>query len=206
MASNGMLTTDFTTKIEVKNLQSGIADLMPYIEHFKKRVLAGAGSSSVSIGESDTGTRSSTESIDNALADQCAYVSSIIASMVNNSIIPDILTKKGYKLENIFDDSGELLVKMEFLDVDVSKMISRENHILSMYQGNAITQKEMRKLTMRPPISDQEEEDTYLYHVQIPLRLVGGEDAADSSAASTKSKDQPSNQYGSKNSPGSNKK
>ena len=206
MAANGMVTTDYNTSVDVISLQKAVADLMPYIDHFKKRVLSGASSSSSSIGESDSGTRSSTESIDNALADHCSYTSSIVANMVNTSIIPDILIANGYTEDQIYGKDGEFLVRMEFLDVDTNKMISHENHVLSLYQGNSITSKEMRHLMLRPPMSDSDKKDTYLNNVQIPLRVVGSKgNEGDAAAAATKSKDQPSNQHGNKLSPGSTK-
>ena len=208
MAPNGMLTTDHRVEINAVNLQRGIANLMPYIEHFKIRVLVGSGSSPISVGEANTANRNTAESIDDALADHCTYLSEIINNIFNNNLIPDILLTNGVDESEIYDSNGELTVKMEFSEMRLEKQIARENSIINKWNNSLITLAEARRALQELPLTKTQEKELHVNKVQIPLKKAGPAAIGQSSsgaANSTKAKTQPSNQYGVKAGPGSRK-
>jgi len=213
MAPNGMITTDHRTNIDVVNLQKGVTNLIPYLEHFKYRVLIGSGSSPISVGEGDTANRNTAESIDDALADHCTYLATAICNPINYNLIPDLLVKADTPLQetDLFDSYGELKIRLEFNEMRLEKQIARHNDVINLWQGNLITHHEARRILKMPPLTDSDEDELFVNMVQIPLKEAGVSDAegaadsASSTSRKTKSQNQPANQHGTKAGPGSRK-
>lgn len=204
MASNGFITTNSRVKGTAINLQNAVPDILPAIEYFKGRVLSGSGSSSISVGETDTTNRNTAESIDEGLADRCAAVSSVIASAWNDFIIPDVLLSMGYVPDRVYTQQGESAIKLVFNEVRIEKTIALGNHALALYHGNAITRAELRSGLRYPAMKPGDEDDTYLNRVQLPLKA-GGADDGGSTGAVNPTTTTPQNQYGTKASPGTRK-
>lgn len=210
MAPNGMITTAYWVNIDVLNIQKGVANLVPYLEYFKNRVLIGSGTSSVSVGEGDTANRATSESIDDALADRCRYLAGVISGVFNNNIIPDILLEEGVPKEELFDKQGQLQVKLEFNETSLEKQIALINNVINLYQANLLTLPEARKRLKEVPLAENEEKLLYVYKIQIPLALAGkadpgGESGSSSAGSKAKAANQPQNQHGTKAGPGSRK-
>ena len=211
VASNGMVTTDHRVKIEIKNLQQGAIDLIPYVEYFKNRVLIGSGSSPVSVGEGDSANRNTAESLDNALADRCTYLAGVVSDTFNYNILPDMIVKSEspYEYKDLFNEDGDIKIYMEFNEPTLEKKISRENSVINLWEGNLITLPQARKILKFPPILDGERNDLFVNIVSIPVKEAGGSALGDgeSSSASgrTRSANQPQNQHGVKAGPGTRK-
>jgi len=200
MAPNGIIATDHRVVIESVRLQSGISNMIPYIEHFKDRIFIGSGTSGVIVGEGDTANRATSESHDNSLADRCSYMASIVENAITFQLICDILSNAG---KPTVDDEGDPIVTFEFNEMTLSRMIEKSNNAINLYQSNLITTSEARKVLKRRPLSKQDSEDTYLARVQIPLALVKSK--PEDFATFNPTLQQPVNQYGKKLSPGSRK-
>lgn len=208
MASNGMIATDHRVKIDIKNLLGSIGDLMPYIEHFKNRVLVGSGSSTISVGEGSTANRNTADSIDNALADHCTFMGSIICNAFSNNIIPDILNSYGVEGGELYDENGDPAVRLEFNEMKVEIQAAREQSTISQYQNNLISFPEARRLLKHAPLSPNDEHDLFVHRVSIPLaqaRIVSG-DQDSALIRKTATQLRPQNQHGTKAGPGSVKK
>jgi hypothetical protein len=205
MAPNGMVATDHRVSIVPVNLQTGVANLMPYIEHFKVRVLVGSGSSPISVGEGDSSNRSTAESIDDALSDHCTYLADVICNIFNQNIIPDVLLSKGMNESELYDNNGELKVQLEFNETRLEKQISRENAIINKWNSSLITLPEARKMLKHPPLTADQEKDLHINKIQIPLKMAGGGigDEGNGAANYTKTQLQPKNQHKVKAGPGS---
>jgi len=197
MAPNGFVTTNHRVNLSVINVQKGIANITPHIEYFKNRVLIGSGSSPVSIGEGDTANRATSESIDDALADHCTYLANIICDMFTYNIIPDILTSAGIPEQELISPSGEMAIRMEFNEMRLDRQISRENHIINLWNANLIKHDDAMRALKRTPITTKDR--SQLRFMMIPSGT------GDSNAALIKTQNQPSNQYGTKPGPGSRK-
>ena len=192
MAPNGFIVTPHYVKIDAVNLQSAMADLLPLITHFKNRVLTGSGSSPVSVGEGDTANRASAQSIDDALSDRCMYLAKIIAGCFTYNIIPDILMELGVGIDDLFDKDGNPTVTMVFNEMNIEKQIQQNNNATNLWQANAITHTEYRRMIKRRPVSDDEKK-------QLFGNLFPG---SKSNAAAISSQNQPTNQHGGKSAPG----
>lgn len=205
MAPNGMISTDHRVNIEVKYLQRGIGNLIEAIEYFKTRVIVGSGTSSISVGESTTANRATSESLDDALTDHCTYLANIICGIFNHNIIPDILFSKNYQIDHLFDNNGELKIKAEFNEMRLEKQLQRENNTINKWNNNIITLPETRRRLKEMPLSEKDENNLILNKVQIPLRLAqkGFTKEEESKGKYIASISTPSNQYGTKMAPGS---
>ena len=209
VAPNGMITTDHRVKIDVVNIQSGIANIVPFLDHFKNRVLMGSGSSPISVGEGNTANRNTAESIDDALADHCTYLSNAICDPINHNLLPDLLVRSETEWEDadLFDDNGELNVKLEFNETRLEKQITKSNNIINLWEGNLIKFSEARRMLKKGPLADGDKGELYVNMVQIPLKEAGPEPAIPGGSVSNKttSQNQPTNQHGTKAGPGSKK-
>ena len=194
MATNGFIVTDHLVEIEAVNLQTSIADLMSYIEHFKNRVLGGTGSSPISVGETASSNRNTAESIDNSMGDHCMNTLRVIQDTINTDLIPDILLENGYTLDQLFDEGGELIVTIQFKEVQVEKQLQSDNHYLQLFQGNGITFDELRRALRKPSLKPADMKNLFYY-----LFPNGKEDTEG------KQKNTPTNQHGTKSGPGSRK-
>lgn len=197
MAPNGFIVTPHYVKISAVNLQQAMADLLPLINHFKQRVLTGSGSSPISVGEGDTGNRSTAESIDGALSDRCMYIANIIAKLFTYNIIPDMLYGLGKSTDEIFNKKGEPVISMEFAEMNIEKEIQKKNSIINLWNSNAVTHDEYRRMLKLMPLSDQEKKN-------LSGNLFPGAKAA-GSAAETAVQNQPQNQHVVKTGPGTKK-
>lgn len=212
MAANGVVTTDHRVAIEVKNLQQGAIDLIPYVEYFKNRVLIGSGSSPISVGEGDSANRNTAESLDNALADRCTYMAGVVADMFNYNLLPDLLVKAEtpYDYKDLFNEHGEIKICMEFNEPTLEKKISRENSVINLWEGNIIPLSQARKILKLHPLSDEEKKELFVNLVSIPTKeaggsTIGGDSSSSSAGGRARSANQPSNQHGTKAGPGSRK-
>lgn len=156
MVPNGMISTDHRVSISTVAVQKGVSNLIPYIEHFKNRVIIGSGTSPVSVGEGDTSNRATSESIDDALADHCTYLGNLISSLFNTDIFPDILMENGYSADQILDKDGQCIVTLKFNEMRLEKQVMYENSVLNLWNSFAVTHDEMRILLGRRPLSSAE--------------------------------------------------
>jgi hypothetical protein len=211
MASNGMVTTDHRVSIDVINLQKGTIDLIPYVEYFKNRVLIGSGSSPMSVGEGNSANRNTAESLDNALADRCTYLSTVVSDMFNYNIIPDITVKSEtpYEYKDIFNKMGDLKGYIEFNEPTLEKKIARENSVINLWEGNLMPLSQARKTLKLHPLTDEEKKELFVNIVSIPTKEAGPSAAEGETGSAAggraRSANQPSNQHGVKAGPGSTK-
>lgn len=199
MAPNGFITTRGKVKLEVKNLQSAVADLTPLIDYFKKRVLVGMASSPISVGEADTGNRSTVDSLDTGLADRAMYIGASIAAAFTYNIIPDMLLAMGESEEELIDKkTGKPTVVFAFNDMQFDRYQAKINTAVNLFNANGVSHDEFRVMIGNPPMGDDEKKD--LSYNLFPAKAAA---AAEGTGESTTSQTQPSNQYGTKSAPGS---
>jgi hypothetical protein len=199
MAANGFIVTNHRISIEAINLLKNLSDLTSLLEYYKTRILIGSGSSSVLVGEGDTSNRSTASSIDDALSDHCMYFANIICFMFNYYLIPEIL-KLDITDERLYNEYGEFIIQMTFNEMKLEKQIQIQNSTMNLYHGNILPMNRVLRKLKEPPLSAEEEKQLYIERVQKPLK-----ETNDPINNMIDSQNQPQNQYGKKNAPGSNK-
>lgn len=178
----GFITSE---RVEVKPIASDkVINAEPYLKYLESRVFSGLGIPAILFGRGETSNRSTGDNMANEMSDRVKAMQSIIACFINEFIIDDLLLEGGY--DPILNQEDVVLFK--FNENDLDSKIKKENHFLLMWQGNAITENEMRAEIGRDPIEDR----TGIYSL-----LYGNKDTADE----VKNKETPANQHGTKTSP-----
>ena len=201
MAPNGMITTNNRVTIDVLSIQKAVADLMPYVDHFKNRVLSGSGSSGITVGEGSSANRNTAASIDDALSDHCTFLGRSICDVFEYNIIPDILTSVGVPTDALFNADGDPTVRMSFNEMRLEKQIMRENHVINKWNSHLITLPEARKALKHTPLSSNDE--LRAFAIDIPLKKAGSKTEEPDGIGASRSQNSPANQHGVKAGPGS---
>lgn len=207
MPSEGSIVTSYRHDITAIGAESRAIKAEGYIEHFKKRVIAGLGISSVDLGEGDTANRATSETMSGILIDEVKDFQQTIVTFFNTTVLRELLLEGDFNFDTLDEKN---VVYLAFNEIDIDSKIKRENHNMLQYQGHTITETELRNTIGREPVSDTEREGMYLDIVSKPMLKYTAEmtaanspTPATSSGASNaaKAKQQPSNQHGTKTGP-----
>lgn len=191
MKTYGMLVVPGHHDIEVPGNASSPVDLIGYINHFKKRVFSGLGVSPIAMGESDTSNRNTSQTLDTSMQNVTLGYQRIIKNRLEQDLLLEFILE--HKKDPIKTDYGFV-----FPQIDLESQVKKENHLLGLFQGNAISRSEMR-IEMGWDVKVNEK-DMHLELVTIPTTEAGA--AAKAAASPTKSqnstsnKNKPANQYG----------
>lgn len=203
----GVWVTPERHEIAAVDGEAPIRNLDGYIEHFKKRVLAGLNLSAIDVGEGDTANRGTATQMSKSIQYQCKDYHKV-GALSFTQFFDDLLEEGGH------DITPESRVFMTFPEVDIESQQLVNNHALALYQGNAIDEDEMRKQMGKEPFKEEQHERRHLGMVQLPLlelqrqaqASIKAEQAkATASKNSTTNKNRPKNQSGTKPAAGSRK-
>lgn len=189
MPAYGMLVVPGNHTIEVPSNSNTPIDVLAFVEHFKKRIFSGLGVSPVSMGDSSTSNRNTSEVGDKAMQAITKSYQQIFSHSIEIGLIRELLLDGGFK------DPSEP-VQFSFAEIDIENQIKKETHILSLWQNNLITRTEARVRMDRD--ANIKEDDTFLeliempqlemqYGTQVQVAEIGAKAAAKRSAASSSS-------------------
>jgi len=185
LPSSGAIVTPERHDVTAIGADRKALDVNPYLKYFKSRVYAGLGQSSVGMGESDTANKATALVVSNETRQLAEYFQSILAEIINEHLIKEIMLEGGFKYSSQ-DDSRK--VTISFPSIDKNEKRATENHVSQLFTTSCITETEMRAELGREPISkDQRKELHANLYPDVP---------SDGAQASIKSKSQPSNQHG----------
>lgn len=172
-----------------------IIDAHDYLRYFEQRVFTGLGVSELMMGRGNTANRSTGDNLYGEFIDRVKAFQRVMSIFVDQFMVKELLMEGGFDpVLNPEDD-----VDFVFNEIDIDAKIKKENHVVYLYEHNAITEDEMRQLLGREPIPDSDREKMYLYRVKIPGNI------KKDNTADTDNRNQPENQYGKKPSPGKTK-
>ena len=191
MPTEGGLVLSYRHKIEVQGFDN-VLPIEKYIEHFKGRIWAALGVSSIDMGESSSANRNTADSLTRQQIDDIKDYQQVFEEFVNFNIIYELLMESPWGINALIEDN---VVKFKFNEIDIDTKIKVENHNALLYEMNSITEDEMRQNTNREPLSDEERKGLHLYKVSEPLAKMGAPTDATQNA-SAKTKQQPTNQHG----------
>jgi len=160
MPTYGMMCVPHTHDMEAVSQSNANIDIMPFIDHYKNRINAGLGISSVAMGQSDTSNRNTSEIQDLSMQTITKSYQQIIKNKLDLELFKEIILDAGANPMN-FD------LEIRFPEIDLEAQIKHETHVLQKYQGNLISREEARlQIDMESKINEQ---DFHLENVQIPL-------------------------------------
>lgn len=134
-----------------------------YLEHFKKRVFAGLGVSSVDMGDGDTTNRATANTLSRALVDAVKDIQDALEAQWDHEVITELLLESTFGEMVLEEDS---MVHINFNEIDIQNKMELEKHRLEMFTGNAITWDELRADINLEPIpvpEDAEDQDPQKY-------------------------------------------
>lgn len=154
MLTEGMITTSHRHKIEVLGKNSDGLDVIPYLEYFKCRMLAGVGQSKASLGETGDSTKASAQVFTDALTDMANRYKKDIQAFVENQLIYDLLLEGGF---NPFLVSVKLFIP----EINLSLKYKEEYQTMQLFQGGVISEDEARKKLGYKPLTNDQRKKMY---------------------------------------------
>lgn len=181
MPSEGAIVTPERHEITAIGSEGRAIHAEGYLDHFKKRVIAGLGISQIDLGDGDTTNRATANTLSRALVDAVKDIQDSLEAQWNHEVIKELL------LESTFDEeliSKQDLVKLQFHEIDLINKLDAEKHAVELFKQNAITWDELRAELNREPIQipeDPNDQDpkkypewfkTYWKLFEEPLNLI----------------------------------
>jgi len=198
MPTDGMLITPWRHEITGLGSESRALRAETYLEYFKKRVIAGSGLSELDFGYGNTANRSTADSMSKLAIDNVKFYQANMANTINFEIIRELMLESTLNYDH---SDEEVRVELQFNEIDVESQIKLQNHYMLMYQGNTVTETEMRKHMGKDPLDDGTREDTHLHRVEKQKAEWQAQADLEKVQAQAKNRQQPTNQHGKKSGP-----
>ncbi len=149
MPSEGGIVTPERHEISTVGAEGRALRAEAYLEHFKKRVIAGLGISAVDLGEGATSNRSTADNMSRNLIDSVKNIQQIVESFVNQYVINELLLESTFG-EDVLNE--ENIVKLKFKEIDIDSQIKKETHMADQFNKDMITHDESRRRMGYEPI------------------------------------------------------
>lgn len=190
LAQEGFVVTSERHEIKIVGAEGETLDLQPFIEHYEMRVIAGLRLSMMDLGRGDTANRGTASVLSQILVDSCTEIQSVISTFMTERFIDHLVMEGGYNL------TDENRVHFVFPAIDTVEERAHQMHGLQMYVQGGITQSEFRQGYMHlDELSDDQEENMFLYEHLIPLAEAQAEAKA-AAAPAVDNANRPENQHG----------
>jgi len=196
----GGIVTDHRVESEVLGMKGEALDLVPYLEYYEKRVMAGLRLSSIDLGRTE-GSKSNAVTVSETLQDASKDFQAVIANSLSHQLFVPLL------LEGGFDVNIETMVTLEFKLINREEERARISHGQDLFLGGSITRNEFRRdYINKKDMSEEEDADTLIgrkeRHDMELAKLQAAAKAAQQAATAAKNKTgnktRPKNQYGQK--------
>jgi len=147
-----------------------------YLDHFRKRVIAGLGISQIDLGDGDTTNRATANTLSRALIDTVKDIQDELEAQWNHLVVCELL------LESTFGDdvlNEENLVHLEFREIDIVNKMDLEKHNTELFEANGIDYDEYRnRLGLEPmEIPDDPQDQKYPSWMRTRWKLFGEPEA-----------------------------
>lgn len=170
MESNGFIVTDNRTLIDMIGAEGKALRFDGYMKYFYNRVLTGLWLSEVAVGQGNTTNRSTANVLDKLSQEKVVELQRIFSNFFN-SIMIQWLQEAGAELSWIMREDN--VPTFHFKEIDLEGKIRKEQHILTMWQSNMITEDEMRMELGYEPFTNADYVRSFVKRVSIPLKKAG---------------------------------
>lgn len=148
-----------------------------YLKHFKERVFAGIGMSSVDFGEGAGASRATANTLSGNTIDDVKDIQDDLEMQFNWQVLRELLLESKFPYNAIHRDHK---VQLHFKEINLDAKIAYENHIAQMYEQYIFNEDEARHEIGREPkaIDDEEyREKTFWKMIKEPetIYLAGDE-------------------------------
>lgn len=165
MPSEGGIVTPERHEIKVIGAEGRALNADKYLEHFKKRVLAGLSVSSVDMGDGDTTNRSTSDNMSRNLVDAVKDFQQVMETFVNQEILNELLLESTFGVDVLNEEN---ICTLTFKEIDIDAQIKKENHAADLFEKDVLHHDETRRRLGLEPLSIptreeiESEEDTAL--------------------------------------------
>ena len=188
MSLDSMLVLSERHSIEAVSSNNAILDAFDYLRYFRQRVFTGLGVSESTMGIGDSSNRSTADNQSSDLIDLVKDFQINFQSGIQK-LINEILFEGGF--DPVLEKENQVM--FEFVEIEQSVKIARENHELQKFLANAQSIDKYMENIGEDPITDDELQRFY--------KNLFGEDRSDSARGAVDNKDKPENQHGKQNAP-----
>ena len=154
LPSEGSIVTDHRQQINAIGAEGRALRADPYLEHFKRRVIAGLGISLVDLGEGDSANRATSQVMSRALVDSVKSFQDALEAQWNQHVVSELLLESTFSLDVL---AGENMVYLQFAEIDIQNKIEQEEHNVELFKNNGLTYNEFRGTLGREPINIPED-------------------------------------------------
>lgn len=154
MPVEGGFVTPFRHEIKLIGTEGKVLDMSKYIEHFRTRVQESTRMSNAVLGTSGDQSKSSSQTQMDNLNSSSQYLQGIIKDGLYFFVF-NLLAEGG------FDITHENMVTLDFSASNPEETRADQNHVLAQYQADLVTHEEARSKMGKPPLSEEEKNDTF---------------------------------------------
>jgi len=163
MPAEGALVTPERHEIKAIGAEGRALNAEAYIQHFKKRVLAGLGVSEVDMGEGSTVNRATATTLSRALIDSVKAIQDSLEAQWDHAVIAELLLESTFGEDVLEEDN---MVHLKFHEIDIQNKMEQEKHATEVFKANGYTWDEYRSELGLEPIpvpEDPEDQDPSKY-------------------------------------------
>ena len=194
----GGIVTDHRVESKVLGAEGQAIDLVPYLNYYEKRVMAGLRLSPEDLGRSE-GSKGGAITASETLQEASRDFQAVISAAITYQLFVPLLLEGGY------DVTEDNMVKLEFKLINRAEERARVSHGNDLFTSSAITREEFRKdYLSKKDLTEEEENDTLLgikheYEKEIFKNSSSElEKTAQAAKNKTANESRPENQFGKK--------
>lgn len=190
---HGIFVHGGRNKLDVIGAEGSAIDVMPYLNHFSRRIFAAFAQSSTSFGEGGSTSRNVAQVQEIQLQDAVKRLQKCLKRGFD-AITRELLAEGGYSYDK-YDEFNK--VEMFIPEIDISAQTLKENHEVDKFLKNATTHSELRKQIGRDPMTPDEIKQTRYF--MFPTKADVGaydESTGENGDKSITTKVRPQNQFG----------
>lgn len=163
MPAEGAIVTPERHEIKAIGAEGRAINAENYIQHFKRRVLAGLGVSEVDMGEGQTVNRATANTLSRAIIDAVKALQDVLEVQFEHAVISELLLESTFGDDVLEEDN---MVHLKFHEIDIQNKIEEEKHATEVFKANGYTWDEYRSELGLEPIpvpEDPEDQDPAKY-------------------------------------------
>ncbi len=158
MAHDGFVVTGPDYEMKAIGAESQALRAEPYLEFFKQRGFAGLGVSSLIMGEGNYIGNAGANALSVQMHDRAKTYQHIFNQYFTTTILAELLVEAG---RDIFSEDGEAAATWTLPEFDDDELRRDQNHKADLFSKGALTRTELREYLKLPPLTTEEEDDTF---------------------------------------------
>jgi hypothetical protein len=202
IAPDGWIITPPGHEISMIGAESHALRGEGYMQLMRERLYAGLGVNQVVMGDAAGASAGSADIMTANMHNKAKLYQQQLGRMLTEYVVYELLIEGNYSPLLPADR-----VYWLWNEIETETQIKRENHAIQLWTNGVLTEDEVRRMIGKKPLKGKEKNQTHVYLVKIPAVMAQAEVQAarfgnsDGGDAQSRSRDNPSNQHGSRGAP-----